>query len=185
MDLQLGLKKILKKGVISSELELERASIIDRRLRLFVKDHPEFVEQQNQLIDIIMAYEDKHWVKAEVTMQQVEENDLAELIAERENKFTMHRKQLIKSKLKEKKLTQKQLGTILGHTSETYMSELINGINPFTLNDLIVIHKLLNIEMGDLIPTTLNAQTIIKVQNAIAQLNNPKLQLNISELVEA
>ncbi|MNY69672.1 hypothetical protein D3C86_2076420 [compost metagenome] len=74
---------------------------------------------------------------------------------------------------------------ILGHTSETYMSELINGINPFTLNDLIVMHKLLDIEMGELIPTTLNAQTIIKVQNAIAQLNNPKLQLNIADLVEA
>ncbi|SMC60215.1 helix-turn-helix domain-containing protein [Pedobacter nyackensis] len=150
MDSQLGLKKIIEKGLLNSELELERASIMYRRLRLFVKDHPEFIEQKKMLQDIIMAYEDKHWVKAEITTQQVEENDLAELIAERENKFTMHRKQLITSKLKEKKLTQKQLGMILGHTSETYMSELINGIESFTLNDLTTIHKLLNISMQDL-----------------------------------
>ena len=185
MDIQIGLKKILKKGFFSSELEFERASIINRKLRALVKEHPELAEKRDQLHDIIMAYEDKHWVKAEVTMQQVEESDLAVLIAKRENKFNMRRRELIKSKLKEKKLTQKQLGMILGHTSETYMSELINGINPFTLNDLIVIHKLLNISMQDLVPTTLNAQTIIKVQNAIAQLNNPKLQLNIEDLVEA
>lgn len=185
MDIQAGLKKILKKGLLSSELELERASTIDRRLRLLAKDHPEFAEQRNQLRDIILAYEDKHWVKADVTLQQVEESDLAELITERENKFTTHRKQLIKARLKEKKLTQKDLGTILGHTSETYISELINGINPFTLNDLIVIHKLLNISMEDLVPTTLNAQTVIKVKNAIAKLNNPKLQLNVENLVEA
>ncbi|WP_316815505.1 helix-turn-helix transcriptional regulator [Pedobacter nyackensis] len=113
-----------------------------------------------------------------------EEIDLAEQIAEREDNFNQHNKQLIKSKLKEKKLTQKELEIVLGHYNETYMSELINGINPFTLNDLIVIHKLLNIGMEDLVPTTLNAQTIIKVQNVIAQLNNPKLQLNIEELVE-
>ncbi|WP_205945289.1 helix-turn-helix domain-containing protein [Pedobacter hiemivivus] len=184
MDVQIGLKKILQKGFLSSELEFERASIINRKLRVLIKKHPELAEERNQLHDIIMAYEDKHWVNAEITEQLVEENDLAEQIAECENKFYQHRKQSVKLKLKEKGLTQKQLGIILGHTSETYMSELINGINPFTLNDLILIHKLLGISMEQLVPTTLSAQTIIKVKNTIAKLNNPKLQIKIEDLVE-
>lgn len=185
MDIQIGLKKILKKGFFSSELEFERASIISRRLRLLVKDHPELAEARDQLRDMLVAYEEKHWVNAKITQQQVEESDLAEHIAEFENKFNLSRKQSIKAKLKDKELTQKQLGIILGHTSETYMSELINGINPFTLNDLILIHKLLGISMEQLVPTTLNAQTIIKVKNAVVKLNNPKLQIKIEDLLEA
>ncbi|SDK00035.1 Helix-turn-helix [Pedobacter sp. ok626] len=184
MDIQIGLKKILKKGFLSSELDFERASIIDRKLRVLIKEHPELTKERDRLRDILVAYEDKHWVNAEITEQQVEESDLAEQIAECENKFNLSRKQSIKAKLKEKGLTQKQLGIILGHTSETYISELINGINPFTLNDLILIHKLLGISMEQLVPTTLNAQTIIKVKNAVVKLNNPKLQIKIEDLVE-
>ncbi|WP_157750465.1 helix-turn-helix domain-containing protein [Mucilaginibacter gotjawali] len=87
------------------------------------------------------------------------------------------RKNAIKSKLKEVGITQKQLGDILGHTSATYMSELMNGINPFTLNDLIVIHQLLNIELESLIPTTLSQRVRSRVLGTISKLKNPKLKL--------
>ncbi|HMI04665.1 MAG TPA: hypothetical protein VK541_19395 [Pedobacter sp.] len=83
MDTQLGLKKILKKGVLTSELEFERASIIDRKLRLY----------------------------------------------------------------------------------------------------LILIHKLLAIGIDQLIPATLNIQTIFKVRSVIAKLNNPKIHLNMEDLL--
>jgi antitoxin component HigA of HigAB toxin-antitoxin module len=177
-----GLKKILKKGILTSELEFERASIIDRKLRLLVKEHPELTDDRNRLLDILYAYETEHWTGNKITADQIRENDIAEQIAEYENRFYKHRKQLIRSNLKERDLTQKQLGMLLGHSSETYMSELVSGINPFTLNDLILIHKLLGIVMDQLIPATLNIQTIVKVRNVIAKLNNPKINLDLPDL---
>lgn len=185
MNLQISLNKILKKGCLDSELEFQRASIIDRRLRLVVQDHPELADARKQLRTILKAYEDQYWVNAKITDQQVVESDLASQIAEQENSFNLNRKKIIRTKLKEIGITQKELGIILGHTSETYMSELINGINPFTLNDLIIIHKVLHIGMELLISTTLNTQVIIKVISAVSKLNNPKLRLEVEDLVEA
>jgi hypothetical protein len=185
MDIQTSLKKILKKGHLDSELEFQRASVIDRKLRLLVRDHPELTQERKQLIDILIAYEDKHWSNAKITDQQVEESELAVQIADYENKFYKQRKLLIKSKLKEKELSQKQLGMLLGHSSETYISELVSGINPFTISDLILIHRLLGIGMDQLIPTTLNIQTIVKVRTVIAKLNNPKIHLELPDLVLA
>jgi transcriptional regulator with XRE-family HTH domain len=177
MDLQVGLKKLLKKGVLSDELDFQRASVIDRRLRLLVKEFPELTEERKQLRTLLKAYEDKHWVEQEVTDKKVQESDLAVHFAEQERIFLEKRKNMIKSKLKEKGLTQKELGAILGHTSATYMSELMNGINPFTLTDLIVIHHLLNIELENLIPTILTKQVRNRVLETIAKLDNPHLKL--------
>ncbi|SMC75710.1 hypothetical protein [Pedobacter africanus] len=87
MDIQLGLKKILKKGILTSELEFERASIIDRKLRLLVKEHPELADDCNRLLDILYAYEKQHWSGNKIAASQIEENDIAEQIAEYENKF--------------------------------------------------------------------------------------------------
>lgn len=184
MDLQVSLKKILKKGSLSNKLEFQRASVIDRQLRLLVKGHPEMTDDRKALRGILKGYEDQHWMNAEITDQKVEESDFAVQIAEQENTFNLHRKQAVRTRLKEKGLTQKDLGLILGHTSETYMSELINGINPFILNDLILIHKLLNIDLAQLIPTTLNTRVIGRVVNVISRLNNPKLQVEKRDLVE-
>lgn len=65
------------------------------------------------------------------------------------------------------------------------MSELMSGINPFTLNDLILIHKVLNVKMDHLIPTTLNPQIISKVLKTLSKLNKPKLNLKMGDLVES
>jgi len=177
MDLQVGLKKLLKKGALASELDFQRASVIDRRMRLLVKEFPELTEERKQLRTLLKAYEDKHWVEQEITDKKVEESELAAHFAELERVFVEKRKNIIKSKLKEKGLTQKDLGTILGHTSTTYMSELMSGINPFTLNDLIVIHHLLNIDLESLIPTILTRRVRNRVLETIIKLNNPNLKL--------
>jgi antitoxin component HigA of HigAB toxin-antitoxin module len=185
MDLQVGLKKLLKNGVLTNELDFQRASIIDRQMRLLVKEFPELAENRKQLRALLKDYEDKHWVKQEITDKQVDESELAEQFAEQERLFLEKRKNGIKSRLKEIGLTQKELGAILGHTSATYMSELMNGVNPFTLNDLIVIHHLLNIELESLIPTILTRQVRSRVLKTVAKLNNPKLKLDTDQLVVA
>jgi hypothetical protein len=185
MELQISLKKILKKGSIANELEFQRASIIDRQLRLLVKEMPELAGERDQLRDILHVYEQQHWVDGEVTDEQVRESDLAGEIAEQEREFLETRKKAIKTKLKELNLTQKDLGKILGHASATYMSELISGINPFTLNDLIIINRLLNIELPVLIPTTLNLKQANKIQSNISKLNHPKLKFKMSEFTIA
>jgi len=177
MDLQVSLKKLLKKGALTSELDFQRASIIDRRMRLLVREFPELTEERKQLRALLKAYEDKHWVGQEISDTKVQESDLAVHFAEQERVFLEKRKNAIKSKLKEIGLTQKELGAILGHNSATYMSELMNGINPFTLNDLIVIHHLLNIELENLIPVMLTRQVRSRVLDTIAKLNNPHLKM--------
>ena len=178
MNLQVGLNKILKKGALTSEADFQAAIIIDRKLRLLVKEFSELGEDRKQLRALLKAYEDKHWLSAVVTDKKVEESDLAERLAEQERLFVEKRKNAIKSKLKEIGLNQKELGVILGHNSATYVSELMNGINPFTLNDLIVIHRLLNIELESLIPTILNSQIRNRVLGTIAKFNNPNLKLS-------
>jgi transcriptional regulator with XRE-family HTH domain len=177
MDIQTGLKKLLKKGSLVNELDFQRAMIIDRQLRLLVKEFPELAPDRKQLRALLKAYEDKHWIEEAVTDKKVEESELASQFAEHERIFIEKRKNVIKSKLKELGLTQKELGTVLNHSSSTYMSELINGINPFTLNDLIVIHHLLNIELEFLIPTILTRQVRSRVSKTIIKLNNPRLKM--------
>jgi len=177
MDLQTGLKKLLKKGILTNELDFERASIIDRQLRLLVKEFPELSEERKQLRTLLKSYEDKHWVQQEITDKKVEKSELAREFAERERVFYEKRKNAIKLKLREMGVSQRELGAILGHASATYMSELMNGVNPFTLNDLIVIHHLLNIELEILIPTILTRQTRTKVLETITKLNKPHIKL--------
>lgn len=178
MDVQTGLKKILKKGTLSDELDFERASVIDRKLRLLIRDFPELSEDRRQLRQIMKSYEDKHWVNAEITDEKIDESDIAGDIAEQERVFIESRKAIIKSKLKELSLTQKELGAILGHNSATYILELINGVNPFTVSDLVIIHRVLSIELEHLIPTTLNLNTRARVLTTMAKLNNPKLVMS-------
>jgi len=83
---------------------------------------------------------------------------------------------LIRKRLQAYSLTQKDLGKILGHASVSYISELVNGISPFTIHDLFVIHLLLKIEFKDLIPTMLNLDERSKITEIVNQLSNTKLR---------
>jgi len=58
------------------------------------------------------------------------------------------------------------------------MSELMNGINPFSLRDLIIINRLLKIDLTDLVPTFLPQTDRIKIKSSIEKLENPKLKLS-------
>lgn len=58
------------------------------------------------------------------------------------------------------------------------MSELINGIKPFTLRDLIIINRLLKIDMAKLVPVTLSVEDQNKVKDALIKLDNPKLSFS-------
>ena len=102
-------------------------------------------------------------------------SDQAEIIAEKERIFLEKRKIAIQNKLKNYGLSQGELGLLLGHKSKTHMSELINGIRPFTLQDLVIINLLFKIDIGTLVPKYLSIEKLDKISATITQLNKPKL----------
>ena len=172
----LSYKKIIEKGSISSELELEQAMIMERKLRLMAKKDSEFSESRNQLRAIIMDYEDKNWSKnGIISEKKIEESDTAEFIAEKERQFFAKRKGLIKSKLTESGINQQDLGIILGH-SKSYISELMNGISPFTLKDLIIVHNLFNIKLEHLIAITISPKENERIVSTFIRINKSRLK---------
>ena len=179
MKTQLDISELLETGKIKSELEFERALIADRKLRVLSKENPKYKIVRKKLRDLISAYEDKNWaVGSRITDKKVQDSDLAELVAEKERLFVQNRKELIRKKLKNLNLTQQNLGAILGHKSKSYMSELMNGISPFSLRDLIIINRLLKIDLTDLVPTFLPQADRRKIETSIQKLGNPKLRLS-------
>ena len=177
--------KIIRKGSISNELELEKALIIERKLRLLVSENPEYKEIRSQLRSIIKEYEKNNWSENSIiSAEKIEESDSAEFIAETERQFLAKRKEIIKSKLTELGLNQQDLSLILNH-SKSYMSELINGINPFAIKDLIIIHKLFKIKLEELIPTTIPQKETGRIKTSILIINKPKLKLGKNDLVFA
>jgi len=185
MKTQLDLKDILKRGKISDELDLERALILDRKLRLMVKEHPELADERKQLRQIIKNYENSNWSNSsEITDQQIKESEIAEFIVEQERTFLEKRKKLIKERIAKYNLSQQDLGKILGH-SKSYMSELMNGVNPFSIRDLIIIHRLFHIKLEFLIPTIISQKDRDKLKESISKLNKPKLKLEKEDLIYA
>lgn len=175
--------KILQKGSISNELELDKALIIERKLRLLAKENPELNESRTQLRAIIKDYEKLNWnLDSNISDKKIQESDVAEIIAEKERKFIAERKKILKAKLTELGINQQDLGLILGH-NKSYTSELINGINPFNLKDLIVIHKLFGIKLEDLIPTNIPQKDSGRIKSSILKINKPKLKLAKEDLV--
>jgi hypothetical protein len=178
MKIQLDIDTLLKTGSIKDELDYERALIFDRKLRILGKNNPKIKRKRKKLRDLIEEYERANWSSSsQISKKKLEENEFVQAIAERERKFIQRRKQLIRQKLKSLDLKQQDLGLILGHSSKSYMSELMNGIYPFSLKDLIVINRLLKIDLTDLIPTFLSHKDQIKIQSCIQKLDNPKLNL--------
>lgn len=166
-------------GKIENELDFERALIADRKLGVLSKEDSKYKITRKKLRDLIEDYENKNWSStSRITDKQIRESDLAELIAERERQFIKNRKDFIRKKLKSLNLNQQVLGEVLGHGSKSYMSELMNGVSPFSLKDLIVIHRLLKIDLKDLVPTFLPQSDRVKIKTSIQKLDNPKLKLN-------
>lgn len=179
MKTQFNISKLLETGQIQNELDFERALIADRKLRVLSKEDTQYKSVRKKLRGIIEAYENKHWsTNNEVSDEEIEQSNIAENVAEKERIFVKNRKQLIRNKLKQLNLTQQNLGEILGHKSKSYMSELMNGVHPFSLKDLIVIHRLLKLNLTELIPTFLTQAENEKIIESIQKLDNPKLSMS-------
>jgi len=179
---QVDLRSILKAGKLTTEFDLERALILDRKLRLLVKDDPELLESRVRLRSIIKQYEKTNWSKeSEIDELKIKESDIAELIAEQERIFLEKRKNTIKEKIDKLKITQQELGKILGH-GKTYMSELMNGVSPFSMRDLIILHRLFGIKLENLIPTIISEKDRIRIKTSLTELNKPELRLEKEDL---
>jgi antitoxin component HigA of HigAB toxin-antitoxin module len=184
MKTHFDIEKIVEKGIITNELDYERALIADRKLRLLAKENLHFKNLRTKLRDIIEKYESDEWNDVgKIDDNKLLESDKAERIAELERLFLENRKQEIRKKLKELELTQENLALILGHKSKTHMSELMNGIKPFTLKDLIIINRLLKIEVAILIPVFLSKEDQNRVREAVMKLGKPKVKLVSDDLV--
>lgn len=110
-----------------------RALLADRRLRVLSKDDSKYKVIPKKLRDLIEDYQNKNWsTDSTITDEKINESDLAILIAEKERQFIQNRKDLIRKKLKNSNLTQQNLGSVLGHNSKSYMSELMNGMSHFS-----------------------------------------------------
>lgn len=176
--------KIIASGVIENELDHERAMVADRKLRLMAKEDPKFRSVRTSLRNLIIAYEKRHWKNVQViTKEKIRESDLAELVAEREQLFLARRKELVRDRLKKLNMTQQDLGEVLDHGSKSYMSELINGISPFSMKDLTIISLVLKIDMNHLVPTFLPTTDRRRIITVIKKQNNPKLKFDEKDLV--
>ena len=173
------IENILKITVIKNELEFEHALSIQNRLRWMIKEDESLFPIRDHLRNLIADYEKNNWLNKDISSQQIEESDNAVQKVEQETIFIFNRKEHIKKALKDRDLTQEDLGQILGHR-KNYISELINGVRPFSNKDLIILHKLLKIELQILIPTFINKETAEELRGRIINLNKPKLELELA-----
>jgi len=168
---------------LENEYDLEKASLLERKLRLMIDENPDLKPIRKKLRDLIAEYENRRWADFEkIPDSQLEDSDEAEELVKHEQKFINKRKDVIRKKLKEYDMTQQDLGVILGHP-KSYMSELINGVSQFTLKDLVIIHRILRINLDILIPTFLQSETRDRLRDSIDKLDKPKLKLRKTELV--
>lgn len=168
---------------IENELDLERAMSIERKLRLLSKEDSSISPIHKRLSDAIYQYEQQHWSKPEnISDAQVRQSDLAQAAVEEEELFLFKRRERIRLQLKELLLTQQDLGEILGHNSKTYMSELMNGIYPFSLKDLVIIHKLLKIPLNELVPLFLSESELLAVNTNVQRIKTKKIKSRVQPL---
>ncbi len=179
---RLRIDKILKINELANELEFERATSIMGKLRWMVEDNRSLEPIRRHLSLLIEKYERAHWGNEyEITEAQIMESDEAEEMVSAENLFIQKRKELIKAKLKENNISQKDLATLLGHRPN-YMSELINGVRPLSRDDIVVIHRLFGIDFKDLIPPFLKKEVTNHIKTTIENLSNRSTRLKLNDL---
>lgn len=179
---RLEIDNILKLNELDSELEFERATAIYGKLRWMVKDDSSLEPIRKHLKFLIMQYEKMNWDdELKISDEQIIESDNADKIVSSENKFILNRKRLIRKELKDLGISQQDLAKILGHRSN-YMSELINGVRPFSRDDIVVLHRLFGIEFENLIPQFLKAEITNHIKLTLKELKNNKVKLKIKDL---
>jgi transcriptional regulator with XRE-family HTH domain len=168
---------------LDNEYDLQKALLLDRKLRLLVKENPDLKPFHDKFFDLIQDYEEKKWSDSDkIPDNQFNEAETAEQLVEIERKFIAQRKEVIRKKLKSYDMNQTDLAILLGH-KKSYMSELINGVSQFSMKDLVIIHRVLRIDLVKLIPTYLQNETRERVKQTISQLNKPKLRLRKKDLI--
>ena len=179
---RLEVDNILRISELKSELEFERATIIHGKLRWMQKKDSSLEPIYQHLKTLIKRYEKAHWNEnIEISEKQISESDIAEKVVLSENEFMQKRKQLIREKLKEIGIAQKDLAKLLGHRAN-YMSELINGVRPFSRDDIVVIHRLFEIDFDDLIPQYLKTEVTNHIKLTLGELKNAKKGLKMRDL---
>lgn len=179
---RLEIDNILKIDELNNELEFEQATSIQGKLRWMEKEDTTLKPIRQHLLVLIEKYESKHWEnESAITEAQIKESDNAERVINAENKFIQKRKELIKSKLKENGLSQKDLSKILGHRPN-YMSELINGVRPFSRDDIVIIHRLFGLDFNELIPPFLKKEITNHLKVTLGEMKNKSVKLRINDL---
>lgn len=180
-----NIKEIEDIHQLDNEYDLQKALLLDRKLRILVKENAALKPIHDKLISLIQDYELKNWSNSDsLTDEQFEESETAEQLVEVERKFIALRKEAIRKKLKNYDMTQTDLGVLLGH-KKSYISELINGVSQFSMKDLVILHRVLRIELSKLIPTYLRSETSERINSSIIQLNKPKLKLRKKDLMKS
>lgn len=178
----LKIDDVLKIDKLENEYDLHKASLLERKLRLLEKEDIKYKPIRQKVRFLISEYEQLNWSDTNNILQnQINDNDKAENVIQLEQRFNSRRKDLILQKLKEFDLNQQKLGVLLGHP-KSYISELINGVSQFSMKDLVIIHRLFDIQLDVLIPTYLQSSLRLKINESIVKLNNPKLKLRKLEL---
>lgn len=172
-----SIQNIQKLASLTSELDYEQASSLFLKLRVLEKQDKSYKPIRNHLRSLIKDYEQNNWAdENSITDNQIKESDLAEALVQAENDFYQKRKELVKSKLKEAGLTQNDLAKILGHR-KGYMSELINGLRPFSKEDLIIINRLFKIKLEYLIPTFIKQDRAFHIKKTLELLSHNRIKL--------
>lgn len=172
-----SIQNIQRLTSLTSELDYEQASSLFLKLRVLEKQDESYKPIRKHLRSLIKDYEQNNWAdENSITDNQIKESDLAEALVQAENDFYQKRKELVKSKLKEAGLTQNDLAKILGHR-KSYMSELINGLRPFSKEDLIIINRLFKIKLEDLIPTFIKQDRAFHIKKTLESLSHNRIKL--------
>lgn len=175
---KLAIHNIQKTKLLTSELEYERATSIYLKLRVLVKEDESYQPLRAHLRDLIKKYEQDNWAdENSITDYQIKESDLAESLVQAENEFYYTRKVLIRQKLKQYGLNQNDLAQILEHR-KGYMSELVNGLRPFSKEDIVIINRLLKIKLDNLIPTFIKQDKALHIKETLHSLSNNKIKLS-------
>jgi hypothetical protein len=73
---------------LENEYDLEEASLLERKLRLMIKENPDLKPLRKKLRDLIKDYEDRTWSTFDkITDSQIEESDKAEMLVSYEQRF--------------------------------------------------------------------------------------------------
>lgn len=172
-----SIQNIQRLNSLENELDLEKASSLFLKLRVLEKEDESYKPIRMHLRNLIKDYEKTNWTDEDsITDNQIKDSDLAEALVQAENYFYERRKERIKSKLKDAGLTQNDLAKILGHR-KNYMSELINGLRPFSKEDLIIINRLFKIKLEHLIPTFIKQDRASHIKRTLESLSHNKIRL--------